>query len=134
MEDGVSYVSDANGVVRVQFSEGATLAAALDALRALAADPALPAVPDLLVDLRNSPRLPESSQLRAIAGTLGSLAPTLRWGSCALVANSDVHYGMSRIFAVYAETAFEAVQTFRELADAEGWLKAQRSARDRERS
>ena len=78
MQRTVSYVLDATGVVRVQFSEAATLAEALEALQTLAADPAMPALPDLLVDLRNSPPLPESAQLRSIVATLGRLAPKLR--------------------------------------------------------
>lgn len=129
-----SYLLDpADGVVRVRFSENVTLADALEMLRAVAADPALPAAPDMLVDLRNAPPLPDSAHLRSIVGTLERLAPALRFGACALVASSDPHYGMSRIFAVYAERTFEAVQTFRELPDAEAWLRARRAAGERAR-
>jgi hypothetical protein len=124
----VSYELDPrSGVVRLRFGRGATLVKTIEVLHALANDPRLPATLDVLVDLRESPPLPESAQLRTLAGELRRFGPALRWGACALVASSDSHYGMSRMFAVYAESAFEAVQVFRELAEAEAWLSANRA-------
>jgi hypothetical protein len=114
-------------IVRVRVVDEVTLAETLDVLHALGADPATPARLDMLADLRRTPGLPQTGQLRAIVRELGRLAPKLRWGACALVASSDSVYGVSRMFAVYAERAFEAVQVFRKLEEAEAWLTSTRA-------
>jgi hypothetical protein len=124
----ISYEIDPrSGVVRLQFRSEATFTRTIEVLHALANDPRLPETLDMLVDLRESPPLPDSAQLRTIVSELGRLGPELRLGACALVASSDSHYGMSRMFAVYAERAFAAVQVFREPAEAEAWLSANRA-------
>jgi hypothetical protein len=124
----ISYQIDpASGLVRMRVVDAVSLAETIDALRALGADPAAPARLDLLVDLRHTPGLPDSGQLRSIASELGRMAPKLHWGACALVASSDSVYGVSRMFAVYAESAFERVQVFRTLDEAEAWLASARA-------
>lgn len=124
---GLSYrIDEASGVMHLSFGPGATFVDVAELLGVVAADPATPAPLDLLVDLRNSPPLPESAQLRKLANDLSRFAPGLRWGACALVASSDSHYGMSRMFSVFAERAFEAIEVFRELAPAETWLARRR--------
>jgi hypothetical protein len=124
----ITYEIDpAAGMIRLRFVDDVTLAETLEVLHALRADPATPARLDMLVDLRHTPGLPQSGQLRAIVGELGRVAPKLRWGACALVASSDSVYGVSRMFAVYAESAFERVQVFRGIEEAESWLAAARS-------
>jgi hypothetical protein len=128
----VSYEIDrARGLVRFEFRDPASVAATLERLRELRADPALPARLDLLVDLRGTPPdLPGSAELRAIASEIGRLGGRERFGACALVASSDSVYGVSRMFAVYAEPSFGAsVQVFRELGEAEDWLAATRGQR-----
>lgn len=41
----------------------------------------------------------------------------------AIVATSDVAYGMARMFAAYAERNGQEVRIFREMAEAEEWLE-----------
>jgi hypothetical protein len=41
----------------------------------------------------------------------------------ALVAPSDIAFGMARMFAVYAERSGQEVRVFRDLAEAERWLE-----------
>jgi uncharacterized protein YbaA (DUF1428 family) len=41
----------------------------------------------------------------------------------AIVATSDVAYGMARMFAAYSERAGQEVRIFREMALAEAWLE-----------
>jgi hypothetical protein len=45
----------------------------------------------------------------------------------ALVAPTDHAYGLSRIFAAYADTGLQEVQVFRDMAAAERWLDLEES-------
>jgi hypothetical protein len=45
----------------------------------------------------------------------------------AIVAGSDVAYGLSRMFATYAEIAGQSVSVFREACTAEAWLEDARA-------
>ena len=44
-------------------------------------------------------------------------------GRCAVVAESDVHFGLSRLGAVYGEGVGVDAQVFRNVEDAVHWLK-----------
>jgi hypothetical protein len=85
---------------------------------------ALPARLDVLLDLTPMTSIPDSSQIRVAADTLGGLRSRTRWGACAVVAKHDALFGMSRMFGVYAEPVFEQVQVFREREEARRWLVA----------
>lgn len=62
--------------------------------------------------------------LRSIARYNRELAPERgeSW-RVALVVSVDVAYGLSRMFAVYVESAPNEVEVFRSMAEAEDWLK-----------
>jgi hypothetical protein len=77
---------------------------------------------DVLLDLTAMTSLPETRQIRLVADSLGSLRERLRFGACAVVAKENVLFGMSRMFGVYAEQAFERVAVFRDRGEAERWL------------
>jgi hypothetical protein len=92
--------------------------------RELENDPALPASLDVLLDLSGTSSLPESAQLRSVAGEIGRLEPRVAWGRCAIVAESDVLFGMSRMLEVFSEQQFRQTRVFRKQADAEAWLRS----------
>jgi hypothetical protein len=77
---------------------------------------------DVLLDLTACESVPESGQLRAIASDVDRLQAKLRWGACAIVANRDALFGMSRMFEVFAEGVFADTRVFREMDEAERWL------------
>jgi hypothetical protein len=81
---------------------------------------------NVLLDLRDTTSEPQSHQMRAAAGEVEELAGRVRWGACAIVAASDMLYGMSRVFEVFASEAFGESRVFRELVEAEIWLAARK--------
>jgi len=86
------------------------------------ADSDLPPHLDVLLDLTGMTSVPETSQIRVVADRIERMLPKTRWARCAVAVKSDLFYGISRMFAVYAEQAFEEVQVFRDRSEAERWL------------
>lgn len=97
----------------------------LEHFRKLAAEPALPQPLNVLLDLSKLESLPESDQLRTVAGEVEALAGPVRWGAIAIVAESDLLFGMARMFGILAEGHFRQTGVFRSLAEAEAWLAPQ---------
>ena len=93
----------------------------------LETDPLLPARLDVLLDLSEMQSLPESDQLRSVAGEIGRLEPKVEWGACAIVASHDALFGMIRVFEVFAEGLFADLRVFRKRAEAELWLASVRT-------
>jgi hypothetical protein len=93
--------------------------------RDLEGDASLPARLDVLLDLTGMRSLPETGQLRSVAGEIDRLQGRVAWGACAIVAADDAPFGMSRMFHVFAEAHFARSSVFRELGEAERWLAAQ---------
>jgi hypothetical protein len=94
--------------------------------RELESDPSLPARVDVLIDLTEMSSIPESEQIRSVAGEVERLQQRLEWGACAIVASRDVLFGMSRMFEVFAENHFADSHVFREVDGAELWLASLR--------
>jgi hypothetical protein len=93
-------------------------------LRAALADPALPAKPLILVDIRGSISIQKRSAseiaetARFVAALSAQFGPRL-----ALVVDSDVAYGLMRIAAVHAAQGGVDIQVFREFEPARAWLQ-----------
>lgn len=119
----IAYEIDAGRpLVRTRCRGDVTLGEVFEHFAALRADPHVPARFDVLLDLSELTSVPESEQLRAVAGQADGLGGRERLGACAIVASVDVLFGMSRMFEVFAEPFFGATCVFRELAAAEAWL------------
>ena len=114
-------------LIRTMCTGDVTFAEVVSHFRELERDATLPARLDVLLDLTEMRSVPESDQLRSVAREVEHLQQRLEWGSCAIVASSDVLYGMSRILRVYAEAHFVNSNVFRELEEAERWLASHRS-------
>jgi hypothetical protein len=86
-------------------------------------DPACPNPAALLVDVRRSEILATApvAEIRRVAEFLGPYAARIG-GRCAMVASSDVHFGLSRLGSVYSEGVGVEVQVFRDLESAAVWL------------
>jgi hypothetical protein len=115
-----SYVIDAKHRVVRSRAWGVFSAAEFGEHRqAVAADPAFDPTYSQLGDLREVERFDiETATLRREAMET-IFAPTARR---ALVASSDVGYGLSRLYGTNAELAPQNVRVFRELEEAERWL------------
>ena len=101
------------GVVRLQ-----EVMAHFDALQA---DGNRPQRLDVLLDLTKLTSPPEAPQIRAVADRV-ALVNELVFGTCAIVADREVVFGMARMFEVFARGHFAAIRIFRQRAEAVEWL------------
>jgi hypothetical protein len=99
----------------------------LDHFETLARDPDRPDRLDVFLDLRPMTSSPSANEIRQASDVIARLPATVRFGACAVVAQRDVLYGMSRMFSVFAEQFFSAISSFRSAAEAGAWLQAQRA-------
>jgi len=88
-------------------------------------DPNCPDPVSLILDVRQSHTLETQSvpEIRRVAEYLGPYAKRIG-GRAAVVAASDVHFGLSRLGSVYSETVGVEVEVFRDLESAVTWLGA----------
>lgn len=88
-------------------------------------DPNCPNPVALLVDVRKSETLASAAvaDIRRVAEYLGPFAKRVG-GRVAVVASSDVHFGLSRLGSVYSESVGVEAQVFRDLETAVAWLQA----------
>jgi hypothetical protein len=88
-------------------------------------DPKVPDPVSLLVDVRRSETLAtrEVEQIRRIAEYIGPYAKRVG-GRVAVVAASDIHFGLSRLGSVYAEGVGVETEVFRDFESAVAWLQA----------
>ena len=86
-------------------------------------DPLCPNPAALLVDVRRSETLATAAvtDIRRVAEFVGPYAPRVG-GRAAVVASSDVHFGLSRLGSVYSDTVGVEAQVFRDLESAITWL------------
>ena len=87
--------------------------------RALRADPDFDPEFSQLADLRDVTAFEVDARAISSEALLETFAHTARR---ALIAQSDVGFGLSRMYASYADSASQNVQVFRTQRDAEEWL------------
>jgi len=90
-------------------------------------DPHCPRSLDVLLDFSDLETVPDTVQLMAVADRMRRLESRVRFGACAIVAKSDVIYGIARMYTVYAESQFRIARVFREFLQAEFWLQSVRN-------
>lgn len=91
--------------------------------RAALADPGCPVPVGLLVDVSQSTSLPgrSAADIRMISEALGPHAGRIG-GRCAVVAPSDVQFGLSQMGAVHSANVGVTVRVFRTTEQALEWL------------
>jgi hypothetical protein len=99
-----------------------TLNEVLDHFRALERDSECLNRLNVLLDMSEVTSVPESEQLRDVSDQIGRIREKVQFEYCAIVALTDVLYGMARMFAVFAEEWFGEISVFRALDEAEVWL------------
>jgi hypothetical protein len=117
-----SYWIDPDRRLAVAVGEGrCDLAAALDTLQRLAADPALGPGFGVLVDLRDADYTPSIGEARALAAFYASPAGLLGH-RLARVVRKPVDYGVGNMIATLAGLRGGQVRTFRSVREALAWL------------
>jgi len=93
-------------------------------------DPACPIPVALVLDVTRSESLATrpTPDIRRIAEFLKDYKDRIN-GRCAVVAESDIHFGLSRLGSAYGEGVGVEAQVFRDLAGALAWLGVDREAR-----
>ncbi len=125
----VTYQVDLeSSLIHTRCTGDVTFAEVLAHFRELEADPGVPAGVDVQLDLSEMRSLPETGQLRAVAGRLERLKPRVKWGAFAIVAGRDALFGMIRVFQVIAEEHFADSAVFRDRDEAQLWLASVRSS------
>ena len=124
----VTYEIDREfALIRTRCTGDVTFAEVVSHFRELENHASLPARLDVLLDLTEMQSIPDSDQLTSVAREVEILRQKVDWGSCAIVANRDILFGISRMFHAFAEAHFANLNVFRELAEAELWLASTRS-------
>jgi hypothetical protein len=119
------------GLIRTTCSGLVGLPEVLQHFGSLEQERHLPEPLDVLLDVSAVSSPPDGDQIQKVAGEIRRLLGKVSWGSCAIVAPSDLVFGVSRILEVRAEESFVSIQVFRELAAADAWLTSERALRRR---
>jgi len=97
-----------------------TEADAVNLVSALATDPTLETESSMLFDAFEADADSSPEELARIAALFATLKPYLV--RIAVVAGSDLMFGLAREYSVYAEQVGLDVRPFRDRATAQGWL------------
>jgi len=123
----VTYQIDkSQSVIRTQCTGPVTLPEVLAHFHELEIDEDTPRQLDVVLDLTQNVTIPSSDQLRAVSKEILRIRPTVKFGSCAIVASNDAIFGTALVFEVFAARGFRATKVFRQLSTAEAWLSSQR--------
>jgi hypothetical protein len=122
-------IDKARGLIRTRCVGATSLAEVLAHFKDLRTEPDLPPRVNVLLDLSGLSSAPERDQLRAVVAEMKDLGSSLRWCALAIVAKTDLLFGMSRILGVFVEDSFSSIGVFRQVAEAERWLEAQMGSR-----
>ena len=113
----------ANGLVYITGASQATPQDWRAALNAILADPRHRPGMGLLQDHRATTRAPNTAEIQGAAAFLRSRSERLGIARWALVVEKDVSYGMGRIAGVvFARTSIVS-RVFRDIAEAEAWVR-----------
>jgi hypothetical protein len=99
-----------------------TLAEVLAHFDELELDANCPPGSDVLLDLTAMTMVPNVGQIRSAAERAGDAARKVRFGSIAIVVQSEAIFGMARVFETFTERHFARTGVFRDREAAETWL------------
>jgi hypothetical protein len=119
----VTYVIDqTRKLIRTECRGPLTVDEVLNHFDQLKDDPDCVGQLDVFLDVSEITSLPKSFELRMVSSKMVVVRNKVQFGKCAVLATGNAMYGMMRMFAFFAETEFQAIQVFRNVAEAEGWL------------
>lgn len=112
-----------NRFIRTRCAGAVTVGEVTDHFRVLERDPDCPDQLDVLLDLSEVTSIPDHPEnLRDVTRAISRIRGRVRFGACAIVACTDVLFGMLRMFEVFAEQRFRVSCVFRTASQAEVWL------------
>lgn len=118
----VTYVIDPNrALVHTTCSGIVTLQEVLAHFDVLERDPARPVPCDVLLQLVQLEGGPKLLDVSTVADRVG-WRPGFHIRRCAIVTDSDLAFGVGRMFATVAGRHFEAASVFRDAGEADRWL------------
>lgn len=118
----VRYTFSGN-LFRVNLEDTYTIDEMMSAFKDALEDPLFPENARFLLDVRQSSVLEERSyqDIRTVAYFFAEHSDRVG-GCCAIVANKNVHYGLSRMGATFAEFKGARVEVFKDISEAIIWL------------
>jgi hypothetical protein len=119
---GISY-QIVDGIVFTTMEATLSLGDVRVYLAAVLADPAYHAGMPSLVDCRQVTALLSPADLRTIAAEIANITTAPVAGRCAVLAASDVVFGLVRMYEAYSEGAPVEVRAFRDYDEAMAWLR-----------
>ena len=123
----VTYrIDGANRLIHTTCTGPITVAEVVDHFRVLEQDPCCPDRLDVLLDVQDGTTVPESQELHHVTRAIARIRGKVQFGTCAIVAPTDVLFGKMRMFEVFAEDYFQETRVFRTAGEAEVWLASQR--------
>lgn len=123
----VTYQIDAaTAIIRTKCSGDVTLDEVIGHFHELERDPHRGDRLDVMLDLSEQTSIPQSGDLRVVTREIGNIRASVQFGACAIVACTDVLFGMIRMFQVFTEDLFREVCVFRSVPEAEEWLAGRR--------
>lgn len=121
----VTYAIDAaSGIIHTRCVGDVSLTEVVGHFDTLVQDPDCPNRLDVLLDFSPLTSIPASSQLRLVTRKIEDVSSRVSFRHCAIVAPTDVLYGMTRIFATFAQQQFASVRVFRDAGEAWTWLES----------
>jgi hypothetical protein len=123
----VTYQIDkAKGIIRTRCAGNVSLKEVLDHFRQLEQDPDCPDRLDVLLDVCDQLTVPKKDELHEVTAAVYGVRGRVQFGMLAIVACTDVMFGMLRMWEVFAERYFGKTCVFRSVSEAEAWLIAER--------
>ena len=123
----VTYrIDPLNGLIRTTCRGAVTLQEVVGHFGELRRSSACPKRLDVLLNLSEQTSVPAAGNLRDVTKAIGSVRSKVEFGICAIVAGTDVLFGMLRMFEVFAERHFRETHVFRGVEEAELWLATRR--------
>ena len=117
----------ADGVIEMTLEGESTPDAVIECFDRALQDAATPAKFALFLDVRRSTSLATrpTTEIIRVAEHLGPNKD--RVTRCAVLATENIHFGLSRLGAVYSETAGVMTSVFRDREEALAWLRGETS-------
>jgi hypothetical protein len=116
------HIDRERSLIRLEYSSSLDLAEIAESVQALLSDPELQPGMNMISDHSNRESAPTREMVKAVPSLAAELAKRIGKFRCAVVAPSDVAFGMTRMTEAYSNGSDVEVMAFRTVEEAEAWL------------